>query len=468
MSSTPRSSADAASSVDALQSAVIAKFESADAAVSVRRTGYFNHTYAPDLVLRWSSAKEERHVFIRTSDSARYLAEDIDLARDRDPIFVPLGGVAEGTKNDGEAPLLLASKSRQSRALVVESQTIDALSSDGRRGAIGAIAARAVLQGGSGVVLPDQATHFGDTIALGFTGALRGDEAATGDAVRQSAELLDDRRTAQLAELLQAAWIGGGQSGTTFPGLGIASSAVEPEALKLLLDTVDVDDTVFWSRLARGLTLAHFSNVTISDQHPGFQMLMQAAATRLNAKGARAVQLDAQLLTSPRWAVDDGRLSLAIRDARLEFVDRSVEDFTSAGVDASPSVRVFAARAQKAGLKVLRVSLSSNDRRLDFASEDGTSVAGDDRLVALESDIGVGATVLKATVETNGRELGVSLQSGTASGHTRSLYYLSTLVKTLLPLVTDFDDEGRAELDALFRNDDDNDHNDGVAQTAGV
>jgi hypothetical protein len=305
------------------------------------------------------------------------------------------------------------------------------------------------------VILPDKATDFGDAIASGFTGALEGDEATTRYAVRASTELLDDRRTAQLAELLQAAWIGGGQTGTSFPGLGIASAAVEPEALKLLLDTVDVDDKNFWSRLARGLKLSHFSNITISDQHPGFQMLMKAAAGRLNAKGARAVQLDAELLSPPRWAVNDGRLSLAIQDARLEFVDRSIEDFVAEGVDVSPSVRVFADRAQKADLKVLRVSLSSNDRRLDFASEDGTSVAGDDRLVALESDIGIGATVLRASVETEGRELGVSMLSGTASGHTRSLFYVSTLAKTLLPLVTELSERGQSELNALFTADED-------------
>jgi hypothetical protein len=452
MPSTPRSSADAASSVEALQAEVVAKFENADAAISVRRTGYFNHTYAPDLVLRWPSAKEERHVFIRTSNSARYLAEDIDLARDRDPIFVPLEGVSASLSDDDQAPLQLATKSRQSRALIAGAQTIEALRSDSRRGAIGTIAARAVLQGGSGVVLPEEAAGFKDIIASGFTGALEGDEATTGDAVRASTELLDNRRTAQLAELLQAAWIGGGQTGTSFPGLGIASAAVEPEALKLLLDTIDAGDTNFWSRLARGLKLSHLASITISDQHQGFQMLMQAAASRLNAKAARAVQLDAALLSPPRWAVNDGRLSLAIQDARLEFVDRSIDDFVAAGAGVSPTVRVFAARAQEASLKVLKVSLSSNDRRLDFASEDGTSVAGDDRLVALESDIGAGATVLRASIDAEGRELGVSMQSSTASGHTRSLFYVSTLAKTLLPLVTDLGEQGQSELDDLFVN----------------
>lgn len=450
MSSIERSRTDAASSVDAIQASVVAKFESADPAVSVRRTGYFNHTYAPDLVLTWPAAKDERHVFIRTSDSARYLAQDIDLARDRDPIFVPLGGVSEDSAADSEAPVHLATKSKQSRALIAEQRTIEALAAGGPRRTIDTIAARAVLQGAAGVILPDRVSSFGLAIATGFAGALEGDEATTSNAIRESTELLDDRRTAQVAELLQAAWIGGGQSGTSFPGLGISSAGVEPEALKLLLDTVDVADTRFWSRLARGLHLSHFSNITISDKHAGFQMLMKAAAPRLNAKGARAMQLDADVLSAPRWAVSDGRLSLAIQDARLEFVDRSIEDFVSDGVDASPSVRTFAERAQLANLNVLRATLSSEDRRLEFASEDGTSVAGDERLVALESDIAIGATVIRASVGVDGRELGVAMQTSTVSGHTRSLFYVSTLAKTLLPLVADLSARGRDELESLF------------------
>lgn len=450
MTSTQRSSTDSASSIDAIQASVVAKFEKADAAVNVRRTGYFNHTYAPDLVLRWASAKDERHVFIRTSDSARYLAEDIDLARDRDPIFVPLGGVAEEPTSEDEPPVELAAKSRRSRALIAEAQSIEALAPEAGSGAIGKIAARALLQGGSGVILPERAASFGSTISSGFVGALEGNGETTGEAVRETMELLDDLRASQLAELLQVAWIGGGQTGTSFPGLGIASAAVEPEALKLLLDTVEVGDVAFWNRLARGLQLAHFENLTISDEHAGFQMLMRAAAPRLLAKGARAVQLDAEPLDSPRWAVNDGRLSLAFRDARLEFVARSIEDFISSGVGTSPSVRVFVDRARGADLKVMRVTLSSRGRRLEYLSEDGTSVTGDERLIALESDIGAGATILRASVDTEGRELSIAMQTGTASGNTRSLFWMSSLATTLLPLVTDLSEDGRAELVQLF------------------
>lgn len=445
-----RSSVDAASSIEAVQHEVATKFKRADANIDVRLTGYFNHTYAPDLVLRWRGEKDERHVYLRTSDSARYLAEDIDLARDRDPIFVPLSGVADDLVTPEDDREALSAKSKRSRTLVAESESIDALAIGVDRSPIRTLAARAVLQGGSGVVPREKAEDFGTAIAAGFEGALTGDTETTSVAVRQSGELLDDRRTAQLAELLQAAWIGGGQIGTAFPGIGIASTTIQPEALKLLLDTVAVDDMAFWSRLAQGLQLAHFAGMTVSDAHAGFQMLMRAAAPRLKAKGARAVDLDGERLAAPRWAVKNGRLTLAIDRARLEFVARSVDDFETPGAVATPSVRLFAKRAQDANLSVVRVTLTSGDRRLDYASEDGTSVTGDDRLIALESDFGSRATVVKAAVHAEGKELRVTMTSATASGGTRSIFHVSTLARTALPLIADLDQQTQKVLGELF------------------
>lgn len=446
MPTSERSSLDAASSIEAVQQEVAAKFQRADHKIDVRRTGYFNHTYAPDLVLNWPGEKDERHVYLRTSDSARYLAEDIDLARDRDPIFVPLSGVVDPDDNR-EA---LAVKSKRSRALIAEGESIEALAAGAGQGAIRILAARAVLQGGSGVVARDKAEQFGDAIAAGFEGALAGDAESTGTAVRESGELLDGRRTSQLAELLQAAWIGGGQIGTAFPGIGIASASIQPEALKLLLDTVAVDDMTFWSRLAIGLELPHLAGLTIADTHAGFQMLMRAAAPRLKAKGARATAIDGEPLEAPRWAVNAGRLRLAVDSARLEFVARSIDDFSAQGIATAPSVRTFVRRAQEAELNVVRVTLTSGNRRLDYASEDGTSVAGDDRLITIEGDFGQGATVVRAAVDAEGKELAVAMDTATISGGTRSIFYVSTLAQVGVPLIADLDRGARLALSELF------------------
>lgn len=457
---TSRSALDAASSIDAVQQEIIESFTQVDSNVGVHKTGYFNHTYTPDLVLQWPGQKAERHVFLRASDNEGYLREDIDLLGDKDPIFVPLNGLSDRDEEqlahaseDGSVATL-ETASRTARALITEPRSIRALGETTPQvQRIKSLSARAVLQGGAGVISPEFASSFNEAIAGGFRGALLGDEAATSDAVRLTFDVLDETRTAQLNELLQAAWVGGGQVSSSFPGVGFPGSALEPEALLLLLDTVSVDDNEFWQRLARNLEMKHFSGLTIAAQNEGFQQLMRAAAPRLRAKAARTVGVDASANASAAvWALNKGVLSLGLGRARLDFAARSVTDFGAEGYEASPSVRSFVKRAKGAELDVRRVVLSDGDRSLEYVSEDGTSVVDDARIQSIAEDFD-GSTVARAVVAVEGRDLGIAFDSSTGSGHTRSIFYVSTLAQALLPLVVDLSAEEASELGSLFERD---------------
>lgn len=457
MATNPRSSTDASSSIAAVQQEVIESFREADANVRWHTTGYFNHTYVPDLVLRWENHKEERHVFLRTSNNESYLREDIDLLKGKDPIFVPLHGLgeqrSEETSSSGsdEAAQALQETSVSAHALVTQPESIRALGqSSPQTQRINSLTARAVLQGGIGVITPDFASSFGEVIADGFRGALLGDEAATSDALRLTLDVLDEERTAQFTELLQAAWVGGGQVGTSFPGLGFPGSALEPDALLLLLDTVSVEDAEFWQRLARNLEMKHFSGLTLSAQNESFQQLMRAAAPRLKAKAARTVGVDAtENVGRPVWALNGGILSLGLGRAQIDFAARSISDFIAEGFLASPSVRSFVKQAKAADLNILRVVLSNSDRSLEYVSEDGTSVVNDARIQDIAEDFD-GSTVARAVVAAEGRDLGINLETSTGSGHTRSVFYVSTLARSLLPLVLELNTQEQDELQALF------------------
>jgi hypothetical protein len=457
MATTPRSNVDASSSIAAVQQEVIDSFREADANVGWHTTGYFNHTYVPDIVLRWENQKEERHVFLRASDNQSYLREDIDLLSEKDPIFVPLHGLERRALGDGDAAQgsveagALQEASVSAHALITQPESIRALGQTTPQAErINALTARALLQGGAGVVTPDFASSFNEVVAGGFRGALVGDEAATSDALRLTFDVLDTERTAQLAELLQAAWIGGGQVSSSFPGLGFPGSPLEPEALLLLLDTVSVDDADFWQRLARNLQMKHFAGITIAAQHDGFQQLMRAAAPRLKAKAARTVGVDASENTNEAvWALNKGVLSLGLGRARVDFAASSVKDFGVEGYEATPSVHSFVKRAKDADLNVLRVVLSNGDRSLEYVSKDGTSVVDDARIQDIANDFD-GSTVARAVVAAEGRDLGINLESSTGSGHTRSIFHVSTLAQSLLPLVLELNTQEQDELQAIF------------------
>ncbi|MET3637428.1 hypothetical protein [Curtobacterium oceanosedimentum] len=449
-----RTSIDATSSIAAVQEEVIDSFRDADPGLDFRTTGYFNHTYVPDVVIRWPGQSEERQVFLRASDNEAYLREDIGLLNDKYSIFVPLNGLLAREDTDdvsGSADALLQEASVSAHALVTGPASIRALSVAAPQSErINSLSARAVLQGGAGVISPNFASSFNAAVAEGFRGALVGNEDATREALRLSIDVLDSARTAQLAELLQAAWVGGGQVSTDFPGLGLAGSPLEPQALLLLLDTVSFDDDEFWQRLSRNLEFKHFAGLTVSGENQGFQQLMRAAAPRLKAKAARTVGLrETEESQGVIWALNAGILSLDIGRARVDFAPRSVEEFKASGIDASPTVSSFVKRAVNAEINVLRVVLSNEDRSLEYASEDGTSVVNDERIQNIADEFD-GSVVSRAVVGAEGRDLGINLETSTGFGRTRSVFYVSSLVRSLVPLIADLNEQERGQLVDVF------------------
>ncbi len=55
---------------------------------SLTVTSYFNHTFAPDMVMSWG--KVERPVFLRFTDNVPELGHDIDLLDELDPLVFGL------------------------------------------------------------------------------------------------------------------------------------------------------------------------------------------------------------------------------------------------------------------------------------------------------------------------------------------------------------------------------------------
>ncbi|WOF23668.1 hypothetical protein N8K70_03035 [Microbacterium betulae] len=90
--------------------------------------------------------------------------------------------------------------------------------------------------------------------------------------------------------LLQAAWVGGGNTSTSFPGVRESPASLGPDTLSLLLDTVPGSDPEFWPYIARRLELGHLSGP--SAENEAFQALLRAAAPRLVAKAARLIESD--------------------------------------------------------------------------------------------------------------------------------------------------------------------------------
>ena len=76
--------------IASIKNAVIAQLLASDDRVKVETTEYFNHTYAPDLILRWNTGRPDRRVYLRTNTNPVYLLEDVDVVSANHPILIPL------------------------------------------------------------------------------------------------------------------------------------------------------------------------------------------------------------------------------------------------------------------------------------------------------------------------------------------------------------------------------------------
>ncbi|MFB8893583.1 hypothetical protein [Microbacterium plantarum] len=75
-----------------IKKAVAEQMLELDPGIKIQSTGYFNHSYIPDLVAVWREAgkKHERRVFIRGSMRSVLAADDLDALADQDPLVLGL------------------------------------------------------------------------------------------------------------------------------------------------------------------------------------------------------------------------------------------------------------------------------------------------------------------------------------------------------------------------------------------
>src|SRR5262245_12067356 len=75
-------------SATAVKRAVARSLSAVDPGVTIETTDYFNHSFAPDLVLRWErpGQHEERFVFLRFNDEPEWITEELPRLEHRHPV----------------------------------------------------------------------------------------------------------------------------------------------------------------------------------------------------------------------------------------------------------------------------------------------------------------------------------------------------------------------------------------------
>jgi hypothetical protein len=442
--------------IASIKSAVIAQLRANDPRVLVHTTDHFNHTFVPDLVLRWANEKDERKVFLRASFESSELLQDLSELGQDHPIIMSLVHVPNqnGEVVDEARPEVseaLAEASRRSRVLVTDPYGLSALQTETEIAPVVGILSRAVLQGGRGLVGEVTARQAGQRVGAGFGAAQQHNVEITEQAVQESEQILDLQHASRVTRLLQAVWVGSGASGASFPGQIEVGSPLDEAGLRFLLGLPDIRDDAFWKRVGADLTLQRLCDLTNLETSDNLHALLRGTGHRLQTKACRVRQLDTTI-RSPEWSVIGGVLQLRVADQAASFAPKKTAELPSADTE-PPAVNMANVRdrATQSGAVVEALEMATDSRQMAYGSIEHTDVSHDDNLGQFENVLGPLASVRAATLRLSlTRTLRCDFNSRTAAGKSNARFFLPELVTVAVPMLATFNDSTYEHLAGLI------------------
>ncbi|WP_418061997.1 hypothetical protein [Pimelobacter simplex] len=321
---------DARAAGDRVHRVVADEISSLDPGVTTEVTGYFNHSYVPDLMISWGSGKStvERPVFLRHSLRSSRASGDLESFDRNDLTAFYLSLAQSEPEEDTQVLRERASVRRTSRVLVTTVPALDDLtptSSDPDpvlglvRSSIVRSAKGAIVESDvENLVLPrdrqieqQELTAFAETVSSVFTedAVLRINrvfgivEQALADDPSVEALLLAGRLTeTEIRELV-------------------------PYLLRLEGATRDRD---FWAAIARLIDLTEIERMWSQFGDLDLTPLASAASELWRAKrvlmSVRSEAIDDEDFDrTPRWAVSGNLLSAEVGDWRLTFAHKATK-----------------------------------------------------------------------------------------------------------------------------------------------
>ncbi|MFD5640406.1 hypothetical protein ACFWIP_01230 [Streptomyces anulatus] len=445
-------SPDPRDAVNRIKSVVAHELSQTDTRATVKKTDFFNHSFAPDLVLSWPNERE-RFVFLKSDTRPDVLRDDVDAIRKHDPIVFALDPVNE----DVISASTRAAAERNDDTLLADSRGMEVLIQSRRTDPVIGLASSAVLQGGRGLLTEREAEVMASSVAAGFSGAQRLDSAATGAAVAQISGHFDKRRTARLLRFLGAVWVGSGGTPANFPGEQDIAGDLDGTALEFLLDLPPINDFEFWRRIGRPLTLESVSRLRIEGDSENLQHLIGSNLDVLHARACRILDRQHELSETEsgefRWALDRDMLCLRSPRSVTYFASKVDELKIEAQEGDGISLEELLRRAEQRRIPINELELATPTRTVSYATVNRDDISHDEDLLNLSRTFSSTAYVQTAVASLLGsRPLVCDFPSRTGKGRTAAKFPLGAFAPAALTLLTSLTPEERQELDEVTRN----------------
>ncbi|MFT4284018.1 MAG: hypothetical protein QM598_04215 [Protaetiibacter sp.] len=429
--------------IDGVKSIMIRHLVGLHSGAEVRATNFFNHTFAPDITLSWpDTTQPERRVFLRFPDRPQLIADGIAHDLPEGSVVLGLGELEQRA----EAPAL-AETSRARDTLVMDPRGLETLerSADDNRGRT--VVTTAVTKGARGLFGATKVDQVASALSEGIEGAARADVDVTALAAETSQRDFTPRQAVSLEHLLQTYWIAGGASATEYPGQFQPGIKIGVDELRLLLDSLDIDDMPFWRSLGSDVSLETVFAVGSTSNPANLARLIRANIDRFTAKAAW-VRLESRLREPDEpdfdWVLENDLLRLLGPDFSAYFARKKKRFATLSAQNRRQGVTPAALLERGQGLGIREVVLADDRSRIAFSTDDITE---DARTADLAQSFGPDARIARAIATLpSGTHVTIDFEDSTAVAVTNSNPPLDGLAHTAVTALVELTDDHAAAL----------------------
>ena len=264
---------DPSSRVLIIKRAVADELRAVDPAVKVHFTDYFNHSFAPDLVLKWPDKNPERFLFVRSAGAA-WLLNDMRLVASHHPVIFTLEDL--GTESAAMPRKSLHAAATTTGAWITDSTGTEAIADVRPRSPILGMLSQGLVRGGRGVSDAPEVRKLANVTQRGFVGASKGTVRSTRSAVKAIEGQLDPEQSSRLTRVLRAVWEAHGADAASFPTTSSVGKLTADD-LSYLLSIGSEGSPDFWARIRRAVSTELLAGVTVDDPSPSLQALLWAS-----------------------------------------------------------------------------------------------------------------------------------------------------------------------------------------------
>lgn len=413
--------------IQSIKGAIKEQLQTNDSSLSVELTDHFNHSFVPDLLLRWPNRSEVRKVYLRTSVFEDALLRDIQTLGDERPILMPLRRHPSNDAGD------VVTSAAATDTLVTSPEALETFARLSSNRPMVSFFSHSVLQGGRGVIRQQDVASASEALEAGFSGAGEGDPQRTTSAIETAAAALDAEHAGRINRLLHAAWLGSGATSTAFPGAAGVTGTLDPDSLRFILGLPPIENDQFWDHLGASLSTELLCNLRDQDPSPNLNSLLAQIAYRLKAKACRVLRVPGSA-ESPDWSIRAGNLVLALPSEQLHFAPTRVDQLPEAGEKVDVSVAQLTSRSRGAGVVVREVTLEGTNKSVSLSSEAQEGVTQDDELTSIQAAMR-NVRLRSSVVGSSEQDIRVNFDTRTASGNGPAKFLLSTLSEVVLPVL---------------------------------